>query len=197
MATVTYVTQVLGELEEARTAETSAGAADAQKIPSTNAAGVLDPSLLNATDASAGPSSAGKVVKLASTGYLDDTVLPPGVGAEVKAIQCSEDLSAGSWVNEYYSGGNALVRLADASNGRRAHAFVRASYTTGQMASCWFTGVNDQQSGCTPGATQFLGAAGASTETAPTTAGHISQQLGVAVSATEVAFGPSRPITLA
>jgi hypothetical protein len=49
---------VAGALALVRAISTSAGAADADKIPATNADGILDPSLLNATSTSAGAADA-------------------------------------------------------------------------------------------------------------------------------------------
>jgi len=57
---------------------------------------------------------------------------------------------------------------------------------------------NTQLSGATPG-NVFLSASvpGGFTSTAPSTAGHVVQRLGVATSATTVNFEPSQPIVLA
>jgi hypothetical protein len=51
----------------------------------------------------------------------------------------------------------------------------------------------------TPGVAYYLSGstAGAATATAPSTAGHISQEIGIAVSATAIAFEQQQPITLA
>jgi hypothetical protein len=214
-------------LTEVRTVETSAGAGDANKVPNTNASGVLDPTVINAKNTSAGAGDAGKVPllnasgvlaasivnsvatsagagdsgKLAAldgSGRLDSSFLPVGVGADTATVQASENLAAGDYVNLHNSGG-ARVRKADASNGRRADGFVLASVTSASNATVYFEGQNTGVTGKTPGAVQYLSAttAGATTETAPTTAGQIMQVLGVAVTATVISTECEQPITLA
>lgn len=180
-------------LDEVPTTETSAGAADASKIPNTNAAGVLDPSLLNAVAASAGGASAGKVAQLDGTGRLDSTLMPVGIGAETASLTATEALAAGDNVNVHATG----VRKADASNGRRAHGIVLAGVSNGALALVYFRGFNTQLASRTLGATQYLGAAGATTETPPTTSGYIVQEIGVAISVSTSSFQPRPPITLA
>jgi len=56
------------------------GATHANKVPQLNAAGVLDPTLLNATATSAGAAASGKVVVLNTSGKIDSTLLT-GAGA--------------------------------------------------------------------------------------------------------------------
>lgn len=217
-----FLKQVSGVLTEESTIATSAGAGDAAKVPQLNGSGVLDLTITNGKNTSAGVGDAGKLAALNASGILDDTitnasatsaanklvkmdgtgriamgVLPVGVGADTKDIQASENLAAGDFVNVHNSGG-ARVRKADAATNKPAKGFVLAAVTSGNMAAVYFEGTNNQVSGKTPGAVQFLSATpGTSTETAPTTATHLVQDLGVAVSATEINFEPQRPITLA
>lgn len=190
------VIAVDGEYDETLTVSVSAGAGDVDKIPSLNALGVLDPSILNGTVVSVGSGSAAKFLQLGSNGLLDASVMPTGIGADARQIVCTENLAAGAVVNEYFSSG-AKVRNADASTRRKAHGFVRQSYTSGQTALVYFDSVNDQLSGLTPGKTMFLGAAGAVTETVPTTSGYMAQPVGTAISATEISFVSGRAITRA
>lgn len=198
MATQTYIKQVAGNVTEGRTVETSAGAADANKIPNTNAAGVLDPTVLNAVAASAGAADVGKIPKLDAAGKLDATLMPAGIGADQLAFTTSEIIAAGDAVNIWNSAG-AKARKADASNGRQAHGFASAGAASGASVTVMFEGTNSNVTGRTPGATQFLSATtpGAVTETPPTAAGQILQVLGSAVSATAYSFEPDSPITLA
>jgi hypothetical protein len=186
-----------GNYAEASTVEVSAGAADGSKIPNTNSAGVLDPSLLNAVNVSAGAGSASKIPQLDATGRIDVSMMPPGVSADVGVIQATEALAAGSYVNVYNVSGAKRCRLADCSNGRQAHGYVITGVTSGANATVYFNSLNTQVSGRTPGAVQFLGTAGAGTETAPSTAGYIMQVLGDAVDTNTVNFQPDRPIVLA
>lgn len=187
-----------GAPQEELTVETSAGAADAGKIPNVNPSGVLDPSVVNATVTSAGAGSAGKLVQLDGGGKLDATVLPSGVGPDAQTFTTTEAVSAGDYLNIWNSSG-AKVRKADASNGRQAHCYAAASAASGASVVAMFEGTNAQVSGRTPGAIQFLSATtpGAASETAPTGSGQIVQILGVATGATTVSFEAETPITLA
>lgn len=196
MATTTYQRQINGTLTEVRTVEVSAGAADAGKIPNTNAAGVLDLTVLGAVQASAGAGDAAKPVALASDGRLSPTMMPVGVSIEALSVTASETIAAGDFVNFHNSSG-LKVRKADSTNGRRAHGYAPAGIANGAAGDIYIEGTNGGATGCTPGATQFLAATGGATETAPSTAGHILQVLGVATSATAISFEPSEPITLA
>lgn len=197
MATQTYVRQVAGSMIEGRTVETSAGAADANKIPNTNAAGVLDGTVINGTNASAGAASAGKAALLDASGKLDLTFMPASVGvADQLSFTTTEAIAAGACVNIWNSSG-AKARNADSTNGRTAHGFAGNSAASGAAVTVVFEGMDTSVTGRTPGATQFLGAGGAMVEVAPTTAGQIVQVVGWALSATAVSFEPDSPITLA
>lgn len=222
MATTTYLKQSSGSLTEVRTVDTSAGAGDSAKIPNLNTSGILDdsiinasatssankvvkmngsgiiaPAILNGTASSAGAGDAAKVVQLDGSGRIDSSMMPVGVGADTATITASEALSAGDFVNIHDSSG-VKVRKADATNGRAAHGFVLASVSSSASATVYFEGQNTGVSGKSPGAIQFLSTtAGASTETAPTTAGQIVQQLGIAAGAAVIVFEAEQPITLA
>lgn len=65
-----------GTLGEETTLVTSAGAADAGKVPALNDAGVLDLSIVNGKSASAGVADAGKLVALDAAGLIDSTMMP-------------------------------------------------------------------------------------------------------------------------
>jgi hypothetical protein len=172
---------------------TSAGAADAQGIPALNAAGVLDPTLLNAKAVSAGAGDAGKPILTNGSGKMDITMLPTGVGADTASILASEALAAGDLVNVYSNGGTGNVRKADAA-GKRAHGFVLAAVAQGNMATVYFEGTNDQVTGQVPGDV-FLGATpGKAVAAAPTGAGVLCQNIGFAISATAINFQNNNPI---
>ena len=224
MATQTYLKQSGGQITEVRTVETSAGSGDANKIPSLTTGGILDdtilnasatssankvvkmngsgiiaPAILNATITSAGAGDSGKLPQLDSSGRIDTSVLPVGVGPDSKSFTTTEVIAAGAWVNIWNSSG-VKVRNADASNGRQAHCFTILGAGSGASCVVYFEGANTAVSSKTVGATQFLSSTtpGASTETAPSTAGQIIQVLGVATAATEInAEIDSRTITLA
>jgi len=143
---------------------------------------------VEATVVSAGAADAGEVVALDSNGLLDVSVLPVGVGPNVKLVLASENIGAGKYVNIYDNAGTPNVRLADNSNSREAHGFLLDAVTSGNNATVYFEGTNNDLSGLTPGARQFLGTAGGVTATPPTFAGgaQISQLVGTAISATEI-----------
>ena len=140
------------------------------------------------TVVSVGAGDAGNIPALDSNGKLDVSVLPTGVGPNVKVILASENIGAGKYVNVYDNTGTANVRLADNSNSREAHGFVKDAVTSGNNATVYFEGTNDDLSGLTPGARQFLATAGGVTATPPTSGGgaQISQLVGTAISATEI-----------
>ena len=147
---------------------------------------------------SAGAGDAGKIVALDSNGKLDNSMMPTGIAPDTASIEATENLSAGDYVNIYNSTG-AKCRKADAATaGKHAHGFVLAAVTSGQNATIYFEGTNNQVSGQTPGDV-FLSAAtpGASTSTAPSSSGNVVQRLGVATSATAINTEIQPPLVLA
>lgn len=153
-----------------------------------------------AIQTSAGAGDAGKIPALDAAGKLDSTMMPSGVAADTAAIAASENLAAGDMVNVYDDSGTAKCRKADASDASKpAHGFVLAAVTSPNNATVYFEGQNTQVSGLTPGARQYLSGAtaGAITETPPSTATHIVQCVGVAISATVLNFEAQEPVTLA
>lgn len=153
-----------------------------------------------ANQSSAGAGDAGKIVALDSAGRLDSSMMPAGFGAETQSIEAGENLSAGNFVNIYDDSGTTKVRKADASGGnaKKADGYVLAGVTSGQTATVYYGNVNNQLSGMTKGAIQYLsGTAGGRTETAPSTAAHIVQRLGKAISATEMLVEIQDTIVLA
>lgn len=143
---------------------------------------------VEATIVTTGVAQAGDVVALDSTGHLDPSLLPTGVGPDILVATTSENLSAGNYVNIYLNAGVATVRKADNSNSRYAHGFVKAATLSGANATVYFEGANDALSGLTIGSRYYLGTAGAPTATAPTLVGGalFTQFLGIAVATTSV-----------
>lgn len=146
-----------------------------------------------ATQSSTGVADANKIVALDSSGKLDTTLLPTGVGAETNSIIASENLSAGNFVNIWNNAGTINVRKADATTaGKEADGFVLASVTSGNTATVYRTGINNALSGLTLGAYYFLDTtAGGVTTTAPSASGNVVQGLGRADSTTSVAYQPN------
>ncbi len=137
---------------------------------------------------SAGAGSEGKIPCLDAAGKLHLSFMPAGVAAEVIVAASSENLSAGDLVNLWNDSGTLKARKADASNGRRAHGYVAASVTSPANADVYTDGVIAGLSSLTPGASRFLGTAGANVSSAATTSGHSAQKVGFAKSATELVF---------
>ena len=154
---------------------------------------------VEATVTSSGAGNAGDIVALDGSGKLDTTVLPTGIGATTKLAATTENLSAGDLVNLYNDSGTIKARKADASNGRRAIGFVLSSVTSPNNATVYLDGTITGLTGLTPGSAYYLSgsSAGAATATAPSTSGYISQEIGIALSATEINFEEQQPITLA
>lgn len=141
---------------------------------------------------STGAADAGALPALDDSGRLDPSVMPLGIGVQVDILPASEALDAGDFVNIYDDAGVAKVRKADNSNGRSADGFVSTAVAVSADATIHpLDGVNAAMSALSPGKEYWLGTAGDVTdtpldETDPANANKISQQLGKALSATEL-----------
>lgn len=221
-STKKFIKNNAGALTEEAALTTSAGVGDADKIPALNASGILDdsilnasaasaankvvkmtaggiiaPAVLNAVNASAGAGDAAKVVQLDSSGRIDSTMMPVGIGVDSASITTSEALSAGDFVNIWNSTG-AKARKADATMaGKEAHGFVLVGVGSGAAATVYFEGTNTAVTGQTPGAVFLSTTAGQAAAAAPTGTGNVVQRIGFAVSATAINFQSQPPITLA
>ncbi len=145
---------------------------------------------LEALVTSAGVGDAGKIVATDSTGRLDISLMPVGVGAEVSIVATSENLTSGNFVNFHNSTG-IKARKADASvNTKPAIGFVLANVTSPANATVYpISNKNTALSALTVGTEYYLSTTpGAVTDTAPSAAGNIVQRLGTAESATEMVF---------
>lgn len=136
---------------------------------------------------SAGAADAGKIPALDSTGRFDTSMLPVGIGANTITSTASEALAAGAFVNFFLNGAAWGVRNADSGNNRRADGYVTTAVASAGTATVYpLGGDNANLSGLTIGTEYFLGAAGATTATPPTASGTTWQNLGIAKSATEL-----------
>ena len=162
-----------------------------------NSAGRIQEVVSNQSSAGAG--DAGKIPALDSTGRLDATMMPVGIGADIVIMTTSEDLTSGSFVNIWLNGGVATARKADATtSGKEADGFVLTGTTSGGNATVYFAGQNTQLSTLTIGSRYYLATtAGATTATAPSATGNVVQYLGRAVSATSIAFDTQAAVILA
>lgn len=221
-STKKFIKNSSGTLTEEAALTTSAGAGDADRLPALNASGILDdsiinasatvsanktaklnasgilnPAIINAVNVSAGAGDAAKIVQLDSSGKIDMTMMPTGVGADSASITTSETLSAGDFVNIWNSSG-AKARKADATTaGKEAHGFVLSAYGSSASATVYFEGTNTGVSGQTPGPVFLATTAGTATSTAPSSSGNIVQRIGFAISATAINFQSQPPVALA
>jgi hypothetical protein len=135
-----------------------------------------------------------------STGRLDISWMPVGVGAEVVVCASSENLTAGDFVNLYLNGGVITARKADATtNGKPAHGFVLAGVTSPANATVYFpSNTNTAVSGLTIGSDYYLSTtAGGITTTPPSSAGNIVQFIGRALLTTAIMFIDSDTVEIA
>ncbi len=198
MAGKKYLRNNAGTLQEEASIDTSAGAADATKIPALNAQGFLDSSIVNSKVVSAGAGDAGKLTALDGAGRLDNSVMPTGIGPDTASIVTSEALAAGDYVNIHNVAGAFRARKADAAtSGKEAHGFVLAAVASAGTATVYFEGTNTQVSAQTPGTVFLSTTAGAGTGTAPSGSGVVVQRIGTAASATAVNFEAQTPFILA
>lgn len=149
------------------------------------------------SQSSAGAGDAGSIVALDSSGRIDNSMMPVGIGADTASITASENLAAGDLVNVWNSSG-AKVRKADATTaGKEAHGFVLAAVTSGASATVYFEGSDTGVTGLTPGV-QFLSTtAGIASATAPSGSGNVVQRVGFATAAASLNFDAGTPVVLA
>jgi hypothetical protein len=102
----------------------------------------------------------------------------------------SEDLAAGDLINIWNDSGTPKARLANGSASKQADGFVLDDVASGDPATVYSQGVNDQVSGMTGGVEQYLSASvpGGITATPPTGSGDLVQRVGKAFSATSFDF---------
>lgn len=163
MATQGFLARVAGKTKQIFAIATSAGAADAGKIPA-----------------------------LDSTGRIATSMMPVGIGANTTQATASEAIGAGKFINYWDNAGVFSMRLADNSNGRQADGYVTAAVASGAVGTGYpLDGTNAQLTGLTVGTRYWLGTAGGVTPTPldeadAGNANKISQYLGVAKSTTEL-----------
>jgi hypothetical protein len=149
---------------------------------------------------SGGPTDEGKIPALDSGGKLDLTLMPTGIGPDLKSLPVGVDVNAGDFVTIYDDAGTLKVKpaLADVTT-TQCDGFVKETIAAGNPVRIYFEGVNDQISGLTPGDRLFLSntVAGAVMATPPADPGNVVQFLGRAVSASEIAYEATDGITLA
>jgi len=109
----------------------------------------------------------------------------------------SEALAANDLVNVYDNGGTLSAQKASASDATRpADGFVDEGYSGAAMAKVFKQGVI-AGSGLTSGAVYYLSTTGgAATAVAPAATGNVVQQIGKAISATQLLVQIQDPVEL-
>lgn len=140
---------------------------------------------------------AGDLVALDSTGRLDPTILPSGIGSDTYSGTAGEGLAAGDFV--YIKSDGTVWKASAAAMGADSVAFVLSSSSTGQPALIYFEGRNTALTGLTPGLRYYLSdsTAGALTATPVVGLGKRHQFLGKAVTSTSLSFEADDSILLA
>lgn len=157
-----------GAIQLVQSITASTGVADADKILSTDANGLIDPSFI--------PSSIANVVK---------TDLTAGT-----------NLTEGQFV--YIDASGVVQLADNSAIGTSAIGFVTSSFTSGATdVEVFFSGVNEFVT-TTAGSTYFLDTAGGITDTPPAfVVGTVCQRLGVACDANELVIEIDQPIEYA
>lgn len=118
----------------------------------------------------------------------------------VIALTASETIAAAGLVNVWSNSGAFAIRNANGSvgiaSGQEAHGFINTGVTVGQMVQVHFAGLLNGLSGLTPGPAYLDATPGNVTSTPLSAPGDVSQQVGIAVSATAIWFAPQTPVGL-
>jgi len=149
---------------------------------------------------SAGAADAGKIPALNSAGVVDITMLPSGVGQNIVTAIATESLAVGAMVNLFATGAVWNARNADNSSNREAWGFVIAAVASSGVATVYRLGTtNASMTALTVGGDYYLGTVGAviATPLDPVTGtGKTDQYIGRAKSATELVTEEYEPILL-
>jgi hypothetical protein len=155
--------------------------------------------LTQAVTTSAGVADANKIPSLDTNGTLSPTFLPSGIDLQTVVLPTSENLATGDFINIFDDSGTVKARKADASNGREARGYVLTAVTSPANATIYLTGRNTGVISASVGPV-YLSATtpGGFSSTQPATAGPdvLLQPLGHALSPTSILFEYDRPIKL-
>lgn len=149
---------------------------------------------------SAGAADAGRIPALGSDGKLHESLMPAGIGANVAVAVASEAIGAGKFVELFADAGTWKMRLADNSNGRAAWGYVSTAVAADASGTAYrLNTANAALSGLTVGSDYWLGTAGGVIDTPldpDADAGKLSQYLGKASSVTELVTAEYAPVLL-
>jgi hypothetical protein len=153
-----------------------------------------------ATATSAGAGDADKIPQLNASGVLDITLMPAGIGADTRTVTAGETLAASDLI--YMAAGGTVFKADANAEGKEATGFVLSGIASAGSGTAYFGGgVVSGLTGLTVGGRYFLSTAtpGRAALYASLTfgAGDIVQQVGRALSATELYFEPQLPTVVA
>lgn len=155
----------------------------------------------NISTQSGGAGNENAIPSLDASGKIDASMLPTGFGDDINAVIAFEIMSAGDFVNVYYDGTAVAVRCrkADATTeGKEVNGFILSSVTAGNSVNVYFEGTNTSLTGLDDGKVHYLSTtAGTVTSTVPTGSGNMVQRVGRAINDTSIAFEPAQSIKLA
>lgn len=149
-----------------------------------------------------GSGNENKIPSLDAAGRLDETMMPLGFGDDANSFICSGDINAGDQVNTFWDAGASAMRVrkADATTrGMEATGFVKESKLDGEAIKVFHEGTNDALTGLTPGKKVFLSTTAGGIIYDPTTlaAGNVLQCVGYTISDTQITFEPGGITVLA
>lgn len=133
-----------------------------------------------------GVGDANSIPALDSNGRLALGMMPVGVAAEIKTGNAFEAITANALV--YLRSDGTVANASNVSGGHYAEGWANNSAAIGAAVQVNFEGTISGLTGLTPEGRVYLGASGALTQTIPAGSGVLYQEVGVAISATEVNF---------
>lgn len=152
--------------------------------------------LLSAISAFTG--NANEIIATDGSGFIDSSLLPPGVGGcTFTNVTADGNLTAGMVIDIYDNSGTLTARPADNANGEAADGFVTAAFTSGDTNVTVFTAGELPLAGLTAGEDYWLSASGAIVLGPPAEPEDgIVQFIGVANTATTLCFNPGAPCAI-
>lgn len=167
----------------------------ATKYLSIGSAGI--PQQTSTVGTSAGAGDQDKIPSLDSSGKLDISFMPTGVGGDTQTLTAGEALSAGNLV--YISASGTVLKADANSEAKEAVGFVLSSVSNGASGTVYMgSGVITGLSSLTAGSRYFLSnsvTGGVATYASLTYgSGDIIQYVGRAISTTSLYFEPHQPI---
>lgn len=113
-------------------------------------------------------------------------------------LPCSEDITAGSFVNIWDDAGTAKIRKASWNTGYLADGYVLSAFLSGDQATFYQAGVNTMCAPGTPGQTAYIAAtAGASSNAPPELrSGFWLQEIGKYLTTNSIYFAKGLTIQL-